>query len=73
MDFHNKIVVITGGAAGIGKSMAEEFKKAGARVAVIDLEPGGTDCDLYYCGDIAKEDRLKEFAQLVIDRYGKID
>jgi NAD(P)-dependent dehydrogenase (short-subunit alcohol dehydrogenase family) len=73
LDFHNKIVVITGGAAGIGKCMAEEFKKAGARVAVIDLEPGGTNCDLYYCGDIAKEDKLKEFAQLVISRYGKID
>lgn len=68
-----KIVVITGGAAGIGKCMAEEFKKAGAKVAVIDFNSGGVDCDLYYCGDIAEKDSLEEFARLVIERYGKVD
>lgn len=53
MDFSNKTVVITGGSNGIGKCMVEEFRKAGGKVAVIDLDPESVDCELYYCGDIA--------------------
>ena len=35
-DFDNKIVVITGGANGIGKCIAEEFRRNRAVVCVID-------------------------------------
>ena len=35
--FENKVVVVTGGAKGIGRAIAEEFRKAGAIVCVIDL------------------------------------
>ena len=37
--FQNKVVVITGGAMGIGKCIAEEFTKQGAHVCVIDCAP----------------------------------
>ena len=36
MDFKNKIVIVTGGAQGIGRCIAEEFEKLGATVCVID-------------------------------------
>ena len=39
--FQNKVVVITGGAGGIGKCIREEFEKAGAIVRAIDIGQGG--------------------------------
>jgi len=66
--FQGKTVVITGGARGIGKCMAEEFAKAGANVCVIDKTPGA-----YYVGDIAKKEVLEDFAAQVIQQYGQVD
>jgi len=73
VEFKEKIVIMTGGANGIGRCMTEEFTRAGAKVAVIDIDPQAVDCDFYFCGDIAKEEILVKFAEQVIKKYGKID
>ena len=68
MDFANKVVVITGGAHGIGLCTAEEFKKRGAHVCVIDCSEGD-----HYVGDIGNKKELEYFAQTVIEKYGRVD
>ena len=66
--FRDKVVVITGGANGIGKCIAEEYKKAGAAVCVIDLAEGD-----HYVGDISKKEVLEAFAADVLAKHGHVD
>ena len=66
--FQDKVVVITGGAGGIGKCIAEEFRKNGAVVCIIDCAEGD-----HYVGDIADKSVLEDFARQVIEKYGRVD
>ena len=83
-DFSGRTVVITGGGKGIGKVYAEEFAKAGARVAAADIDVEaakavaealrGAGLEAIGFGvDIASEESTKAMAQTVLDRYGAID
>ena len=63
-----KAAVVTGGANGIGKCIAEEFRKQGVKVYVIDKADGE-----HYVGDLADQAVLEDFAQSVISESGGID
>ena len=67
-DFTNKIIVVTGGARGIGKCLREKFEEAGATVAVIDLLEND-----YFRGDLADKETLERFVAKVIADYGRVD
>ncbi len=68
MEFKDKVVIVTGGANGIGKCISEEFSKAGAHVCIIDL------CEnAYFQGDLADKETLERFAEKVISEYGHVD
>ncbi|MCH5232596.1 MAG: SDR family oxidoreductase [Muribaculaceae bacterium] len=66
--FENKIVVVTGGAKGIGARIAERFRNEGARVEIIDKLEGE-----WYVGDLADKKVLEDFASYVIKRHGRVD
>ncbi len=68
MMFQNKIAVITGGAHGIGKCIAEEFRKNGAAVCIIDKAEGE-----HFVGDISEKGVLEQFADSVIRQHGHVD
>ena len=68
MKFQDKVVVVTGGAKGIGKCIDEMFQKEGAHVCVIDVEEND-----YFQGDLANQHTLEQFHQKVIQDYGHID
>jgi len=68
IDFQNKVAVVTGGASGIGKCIAEEFRKKGAVVSVIDKAPGS-----HFVGDISDKAVLEAYAKEVIEHYGHVD
>ena len=67
-DFHGKVVVVTGGARGIGRCICEQFSRAGAQVCVIDVLDNP-----YFVGDIAEREVLEAFAKRVISDYGHVD
>ena len=66
--FQDKVIVITGGAGGIGKCIADEFRKSGAHVCVIDCISGD-----HYVGDIGNKTVLERFARSVTEAYGRVD
>ena len=65
--FKDKVIIVTGGASGIGRCIAEEFRKAGATVYVIDKTEGE-----HYVGDIAIKETLEAFASHVLNRHDKV-
>lgn len=69
MDYKDKVVIVTGGAQGIGKCIAEEFRKQGALVEVIDKQEGLD----HFVGDLSNRYAIEEFTKLVIEKYGKVD
>ena len=64
MEYKDKVVIVTGGAQGIGKCIAEEFRKQGALVEVIDKQEGLD----HFVGDLSNKNAIEEFTKLVIEK-----
>ncbi len=66
--FEGKTAVVTGGAHGIGKAIADAFRTEGAAVHIIDIRPGD-----WFVGDVGDKDTLERFVEHVIRQSGQVD
>ena len=66
--FKERVVIVTGGANGIGRCIADEFRSAGAIVYVIDKQEGE-----HFVGDISQKEVLESFAAEVLGKRDKVD
>jgi 3-oxoacyl-[acyl-carrier protein] reductase len=79
--FKDKVVVITGAAAGIGRVTAETFAAEGARIAICDVNPELGEAAAKALGpeasfqkvDVADEASVGPWLDAVVERYGRID
>ncbi len=80
----DKVVIVTGGAIGIGRGISKVFAKEGAKVLIVvrtedtakkvveEIKADGGEAS-YFIGDVSKEEDMNKMAETCIQRYEKID
>ncbi len=86
MNLHleNKVIIVTGGAQGIGRSIVARFVEEGAQVCIIDRQsqtefsPTTSSASIhkqvdYYCAEIIDEQRIQEIISEIVTKHKRID
>jgi 2-dehydro-3-deoxy-L-rhamnonate dehydrogenase (NAD+) len=79
--FKDQVAIITGGASGIGLSIAKKLRGEGAIIAMIDMNPSvlqaavksvGEKAFAFVC-DVTNEDQVKSVVDQIAERFGRVD
>ncbi|MEP7099954.1 MAG: SDR family oxidoreductase [Burkholderiales bacterium] len=80
MDVRQKVVVVTGGASGIGKALCERFAQEGASAVIVaDLDGAGAESVAAGIGgigvqvDVSSESEVQKLVQFATERCGRVD
>jgi NAD(P)-dependent dehydrogenase (short-subunit alcohol dehydrogenase family) len=77
MRLADRVAIVTGGAQGIGRAIAQRLHEEGATVVVADLqghEAAAAELDgLGVRVDVSQEADVKALAEVVLEKYGRID
>ena len=80
MNFGGKSILVTAGASGIGRAIAQGFLSAEADVHIVDIDERAAVANskkhpdiLVSVGDVADEVRVDEIVQRHLDKFGRID
>ena len=81
MRMKDKVVLVTGGAAGIGKATALRFAEEGAKVVICDVNEEAGNATLkelgesaaFYKVNVADRDEVQKWVDDVVEKYGRID
>ncbi len=68
--FDGRVALVTGGAGGIGATIAKTFRDLGARVAVGDISPVNHEGILGVSLDVTSEDSVRQAVATVTDELG---
>jgi len=74
-----RVAVVTGGASGIGRGIAEALIERGATVAIADIELGVAEATAAAIGatafrvDVAKAESVDALRDAVLERFGRVD
>ena len=79
LDLEGKTVIVTGGASGIGKAVAQEFMDSGANVAVADISPAPPQWEeapgqaWYIRTDVTQRASVETMVEETKHRFGSVD